>query len=107
MSTLLGLSPFVAGPALGALSAIALGYTRLWHIILGALAGAAVADVVVRVWSNYAATQALRSGRDVAVARATGLGWHTRMLALTILAGFAALIGATVALVRHLLVDGQ
>ena len=75
MSTLLGLSPFVAGPALGPLSAIALGYTRLWHIILGALA--------------------------------TGLGWHTRMLALTILAGFAALIGATVALVRHLLVDGQ
>lgn len=107
MSTLLGLGIFVGGPVLGARCAIALGYTRLWQIVIGALGGAAVADLVVRAWSNHAATQALRSGRDVVVAGANGLGWRNHVLTFTIVACFAALVGGAVALLRRSLVAGQ
>lgn len=123
-STLLGLSVFVGGPALGALCAIALGYTRLWQIVIGALIGAAVADVAIREWSNHVAERLMHDALDSAgvgreavtrspgdlarpsrvIVRATGLGWRDPVVTTTVLITFAAIVGSVVALVRRIIV---
>ena len=117
MSTLLGILFFAGGPVLGAVLAIALGGTRAWQVIVGAVLGQGGALVAARVWSEYVAARAMRRalqsthrgpndspggatlpGRPSnVVIRATGLTWRDHLVTLSASAGFAVLVGSLVA----------
>ena len=119
MSRLLGIGLLSAGPVLGALCAIALGATRTWPVIIGAVLGEGVAIVLGRAWSEFAAARTMRRALDATrarsggapvaaggaaarptnvVIRATGLTWRDHLAMLAGFARFAGLVGALIAL---------
>jgi hypothetical protein len=53
MSDPLSIGIVIAFPLIGAVCALLGGYTRAWQVLFGAILGMAIADVILRLWSNY------------------------------------------------------
>ena len=126
MSTLLGIALLTAGPVLGAIGALALGATRTWQAVAGAIIGEGVSWLLGRAWSAHAAERATARALATArtetgasflaggaaarptnvVIRATGLPWRDHLVTLAVFSGFAVLVGALVATVWQRVVPG-
>ena len=99
MSSVLFVSGYVLGPVAGALAAIGLRHTRGWQIMTGAVAGAMITDLLLRLWNDHAVAKTLAEGGVVIVA--AGDDWRFRLIAYVVLITFALLVGSLVAVIRR------
>jgi len=102
MSDALSLGIVIACPIIGAVCALLGGYTRAWQVLFGAIVGMAIADVILKLWSNYIRSPGyLARNPNVVVAWSTDVDWRARLIAYGLLATVALVMGAVVLVVRR------
>ena len=101
MPTALIATLFVACPLIGALCAIYGQYTRAWQVCFGAMVGAAVADVIFRIWSKYIIQSAMTGQAVGVVVWSTDVDWSARLTSNVILLTIALVVGGVVLLIRQ------
>jgi hypothetical protein len=101
MSTTLSVVLFVGFPLIGALCAIFGQYARPWQVLFGAVAGAAVADVIFGIVSKHTIRSAM-SGQAVGVVIwSTEIDWTGHLVAHAMLLTLALVVGGFVLLIRR------
>jgi hypothetical protein len=88
-------------PLIGALCALVANYRRWWQVLFGAVAGVAIADVIIRVGSKYAIRSAM-TGQAVGVTIwSAEVDWSSRAISSAILLAIALAVGGLVLVVRR------
>ena len=83
----------IAAPLLGVLAARLLGHTKAVPILLGALAGEALAVAALVFWSRWLLRRALQSDASMLVALAPDVSLSARLASFGVIALLALVVG--------------
>lgn len=101
MSATLMLVLLLACPLVGALCAIHGQYTRAWQVLFGAVVGAAIGDVILRVGSRYVTPSMMSADGARVIIWPAEISWSDRLISNVVLLTIALIVGGFVLLVRR------